>query len=147
MKVIIDSNIVFSALLNTQSTIGDILLNSQDQLEFYTCSYLREEIDTHKPRILAKTGYTEIEYREVEFLIYQQIIFFTESLITFDIWKQAVELVRDVDMDDIAFVALSLFLDIKIWTRDKKLQNGLRAKGFNNLISTQELLVYRGNEK
>ena len=147
MKVIVDSNIIFSALLNTQSTVGDILLNSQDQLEFYTCGYLREEIETHKPRILTKTGYSEIEYREIEFLIYQQLTFFTESLITFDVWKQAANLVREVDMDDIAFVALSLFMDIKIWTRDNKLRDGLKSKGFDNFISTQELLVYRGTDK
>ncbi|RMG24125.1 MAG: hypothetical protein D6730_13160 [Bacteroidetes bacterium] len=58
MKVIVDSNIIFSALLNTQSTIGDILLSSQDQLNFYTCGYLREEIEAHKPRIRIYSAYT-----------------------------------------------------------------------------------------
>ena len=147
MKVIVDSNIIFSALLNTQSTIGDILLNSQDQLEFYTCGYLREEIETHKAKILKNTGYDESEFREIELLIYEELTFFTESLITFDIWKKAADLVREVDMDDIAFVALSLFLDLKIWTGDKKLKEGLRAKGFDNFVSTQELLELRNTEK
>ena len=125
MKVIVDSNIVFSAILNSQSTVGDILLNSQNQLEFYTCGSLIEEIEEHKSRILEKTSYTETEFREITFLIYQQITF----LIPFDIWKKAAELVRDVDMDDIAFVALSIFLDIKIWTRDRQLQIGSEVKG------------------
>ena len=48
MKIIVDSNIVFSAMLNKQSVIGDVLLNSQEYFEFYTFEYLREEIANHK---------------------------------------------------------------------------------------------------
>ncbi|MDX2247192.1 MAG: PIN domain-containing protein [Bacteroidia bacterium] len=143
MKIVVDSNIVFSAFLNPMSSVGDILLNSQDQLNFFTCNYLKEEIDAHTSEILAKTGYTYSEFKEIEFLIYQRITFFTESLIPFEVWRKAADLVRDIDMNDIAFVSLSLFLDMKIWTGDKKLRNGLTAKGFNRFITTQELLQYR----
>lgn len=96
MKVILDSNIVFRALLNKRSTIGDILLNSQDQITFFTCNYLREEIDTHQPRIIELTAYTEEEFKEIQHLIYQEISFISESLIPFEVWKQAAEFVRDV---------------------------------------------------
>lgn len=34
MKVIVDANIVFSALLNTNGKIGDLLLNSNNLIEF-----------------------------------------------------------------------------------------------------------------
>jgi predicted nucleic acid-binding protein len=46
-------------------------------------------------------------------------------------------------MDDIAFVALSLFLDIKLWTGDKQLIGGLTKKGFKNIITTHEMLQLR----
>jgi len=143
MKVVVDSNIVFSAMLNRESSIGDIILNSQDAFTFYTCEYLREEINDHKEKIIEITGYDEREYSEVEFLVYKQIDFFSESTIPFEFWQKAADLVRDIDMDDISFVALSLFIDKNIWTGDKPLITGLAKKGFKNIITTQEMLQIR----
>jgi predicted nucleic acid-binding protein len=143
MKIIVDTNIVFSAMLNKQSVIGDMLLNSQEQFEFYTCEYLREELANHKSKIMGLTGYDDLTYHEIEFLLYNQLTFFSEALIPFEYWQTAANYVRDVDMDDIAFVALSLFLDFKLWTGDKRLREGLLQRGFKNCISTQELLQLR----
>lgn len=143
MIVAVDSNIVYSAILNTEGRIADILLNSQEQFVFYTCEYLREEIEDHKTKIMKAAEYDEKKFAETKYLIYNSLKFFTESVIPFEFWKKATDLVRDVDMDDIAFVALSLFLDIKLWTGDKKLRDGLASKGFANCISTQELLAIR----
>ena len=38
MKVAVDTNIVFSAILNTNSKIGDILMNSESIFEFRRCN-------------------------------------------------------------------------------------------------------------
>ena len=143
MKVVVDSNIVFSAMLNPESSIGDIILNSQDTFSFYACEYLREEINDHKDKIIKLTGYSEREYDEVAFLIYKQVDFFSESTIPFEFWQKAADLVRDIDMDDIPFVALALFLDLKLWTGDKLLIGGLTKKGFMNILTTQEILQLR----
>ncbi len=143
MKVVVDSNIVFSAMLNKESNIGDIILNSQGVFNFYSCDYLRGEITEHKDKIIKIAGYTEREYNEVQYLVYKQIDFFSESAIPFDFWQKAANFVRDTDMDDISFVALSLFLDIKLWTGDKILTAGLVKKGFQNIITTQEILQIR----
>ncbi len=40
MKIIVDTNIVFSAILNSNSRIGKILLNSKEHFQFFTCNYL-----------------------------------------------------------------------------------------------------------
>lgn len=140
MKIIVDSNIVYSGILNTQSTIGDILLNADEVIEFYTCEYLREEIENHQEAILKATGYDGSELHEVQFKFYAKLTFFAEALLPFEYWQQAADFVRDVDIDDIAFVALSLFLDAKLWTGDKRLREGLLKKGFQNLIATQEIV-------
>lgn len=102
MKVVVDSNIVFSAMLNPESSIGDIILNSQETFTFYGCEYLREEINNHKDKVIKIAGYDEREYDEVEFLIYRQIEFVTERAIPFEFWRQAGDLVREVDIDDIS---------------------------------------------
>ena len=38
------------------------------------------------------------------------------------------------------FVATALFIDGFLWTGDKKLARGLRKNGYNNIITTSELL-------
>lgn len=51
MKIVVDTNIIFSALLNSSSTIGDLLFNSDKHFEFYTSSYMRYEIQKHWDRL------------------------------------------------------------------------------------------------
>jgi predicted nucleic acid-binding protein len=130
-------------MLNPQSAIGDVILNSQDIFIFYTCQYLKEEIDTHKGKIIKIARLDEVIFEEIKLLIYQPIHFFDEASIPFEYWQKAAHLVRDIDMKDIAFVALSLFLEQKIWTGDKPLLFGLAKKGFDNVITTREILQIR----
>ncbi|MFN7119446.1 MAG: PIN domain-containing protein [Saprospiraceae bacterium] len=143
MKIIIvDTNIVFSAILNAQSNIGEILFNNNEKLEFYSSEYLREEIDRHRARILELAKTTETQVNEVIFQVYKQISFISDQQIPFSIWAASAPLVRDIDMDDLPFVALTTYLDGKLWTGDVKLLNGLRAKGYHNCITTEELLEW-----
>uniref|UniRef100_UPI00404A30D1 PIN domain-containing protein n=1 Tax=Flavobacterium sp. TaxID=239 RepID=UPI00404A30D1 len=43
-KIIVDSNIIFSAILNVNSQIGQILLTSRHSYDFYSPKYVRDEI-------------------------------------------------------------------------------------------------------
>lgn len=43
MKIVIDTNIIFSTLLNSNSNIGDLIFNSGKLFEFYSCNYMRYE--------------------------------------------------------------------------------------------------------
>ncbi len=54
-------------------------------------------------------------------------------------WLTPIDLVKDIDPDDIVFVALSLYLEAYLWTGDKVLYKGLKAKGFNRVINTQDI--------
>ena len=47
---------------------------------------------------------------------------------------------RDIDEDDTVYVALTLALNNTLLTRDKPLADGLRAKGFMNVILIDELI-------
>lgn len=142
---IVDSNIIYSAFLNTNSTIGDLLINSKQEFEFYTPSYLKEEIENHKEKIKDYTKISEEYFQDLRSIIFSNIIFLTDSLIPFRVWREASRLVRDVDPDDIAYVASSLHFEKSIWTGDKELYNGLIAKGYSKVISTQELFELRSS--
>ncbi len=59
MNIVVDTNIVFSAILNTDSKIGDLIMNSNELFEFETVTYLREEIDNHRGKLIEISGLTE----------------------------------------------------------------------------------------
>lgn len=40
MKIVIDLNIVFSAILNTKSKIGQLIINGSKYFDFYTVGLL-----------------------------------------------------------------------------------------------------------
>jgi predicted nucleic acid-binding protein len=143
VKFVVDTNIAFSAILNTESTIGDLVMNSRGVLEFHACDTLRSELKKHRPKLLELSNMSEEQLDQSIFQITSCLTFTNEALIPFDFWAKAANLVRDVDMNDIAFVTLAEFLGIKLWTGDKELMKGLARKGYTNFITTDELYKLR----
>ena len=43
-KIIVDTNIIFSCLLNSQGKIGDLIFNSENIFDFYSNQYMRFKI-------------------------------------------------------------------------------------------------------
>lgn len=111
MIIIVDTNIVFSAILNTKSVIGDILLNSSDKFQFLSCHYLWEEIDNHWNKLLKVSKLEEHYLLESQRIIYKNVNFIDEAQISKEYRKRAFELVKDIDINDIAFVALNESLE------------------------------------
>jgi predicted nucleic acid-binding protein len=52
VKIIVDANIVFSAILNTNGKIGDLLINSNKLITFIAPDFLRKEITKHQSKML-----------------------------------------------------------------------------------------------
>jgi len=50
-KVIVDTNIIFSCLLNFQEIIGDLIFNSEIVFDFYSNEYMLYEIHNHWERL------------------------------------------------------------------------------------------------
>jgi len=57
---------------------------------------------------------------EAEYRLCKNITFIYEEQITQKCWIEASELVKDVDMDDIQYVAYAKQFRCKIWSGDKK---------------------------
>jgi predicted nucleic acid-binding protein len=138
MKIIVDTNIIFSAILNSQNTIGQLLLRP-NQLQFYSPHFLQIEIQNHFQRIKKITKLEDSELNELIDILYTKIHFISEELIPKACLFEAEKLTSDVDFDDVLFVALAIHLNCKLWTGDKILSDALIKKGFEEFISTQEL--------
>jgi predicted nucleic acid-binding protein len=48
MRIVVDTNVIFSALINSNSTIPEIILAPYSRFKFYTPEFLFEELDNHK---------------------------------------------------------------------------------------------------
>ena len=138
-KIIIDSNIVFSALLNINSRIGQILINGHKYYDFFSPEYIRFEIFEHKERIQFLAKLTDNKFLETYELIIRNIVVLNHTLIPIECYKRAEELCKSIDIDDTVFVAVAEFIKGKLWTGDLKLIKGLTDKGYKRLIKTDEL--------
>lgn len=143
MKIIVDANIVFSGILNSNGKIGDLLINSQKHFDFIAPDFLRSEIYKHHPRLSKISGMTIEQVREAEFQIFKDITFISEEQIKEATWLAAEKLVADIDPKDTHYVAYSKHFRCKIWSGDKQLIRGLAKKRFTNFISTDELFSRR----
>ena len=146
MKIVVDTNIIFSALLNTNGTIGDLLFNSKGVFEFYSCNYMRYEIDKHRKKLQSISKLSDKQLEESCSKIIGRINFINEELIPVRIWISSNKLAEDIDAYDVDFIALTRYLKGRLWTGDKELYNGLRKKGFNLVVTTSELAQLRKAE-
>jgi predicted nucleic acid-binding protein len=147
VKFIVDANIIFSGILNTNSKIGDLLINSKGYFDFISADFLRTEIRSHYQKLIKISGFTIEEIHEAEFQLYKDILFISEEQIKISHWFAAETLVADIDPKDTHYIAYSKQFRCKIWSGDKKLIKGLAAKGFTNFITTDELYELRESKK
>ena len=139
MRIVVDTNIVFSAILNTNSKIARILLQPRAKNHFYSTEQLIIEIEKHKGKLKAFTSYTDSELDKMIRLITNKIRFINVKLIPLNIYAVAENLTEDVDIDDTEFVALTEHLKGKLWSGDKELILGLKSKKWMKFIGTDEL--------
>lgn len=132
--VVVDTNILFSALLVAQSTWAEVILNDAEHT-FVICEAVVVELFEHKERIV------QISKLPIESVIaayhdlLRTVTLYKENWIAPENWRRAYALCTDVDEDDTPHVALALELNALLWTGDRRLKAGLQAKGFDRFFA------------
>lgn len=139
MRVVVDTNIVFSAILNTNSKISKIILQPKSKLNLYSTDQLQYEIAEHWAKLRKISKYSEIDLHRTSTLIISKIKFISVQLIPKNLFIAAEKLTNNIDIDDTEFVALTDHIQGKLWTGDKELIKGLKKKNWEKLVSTDEL--------
>lgn len=139
VKIVVDTNIIFSALLNPNGRISEILLNSFDIFAFSSPSFLISELEHHKEKLLKLSGYQQGELEFLQRILFRKVDFLDVEFIQESTWLEAIKLTEDIDEFDAPFIALALELKCHLWTGDKKLSKGLKAKGFDFVLNTEEM--------
>lgn len=86
MKVVVDTNIIFSAVLNSKGNIGNILFNSGNTFQFFSCAFMLAEIKNHWEKIKLISGLEESVIEKSLSNVLKNINFISEDSIPSEIW-------------------------------------------------------------
>jgi predicted nucleic acid-binding protein len=131
--VVVDTNILFSALVSRRSRIRETLL-VEAGLSFCCPRFIFSELFKHKERVVAATDLSEAELLDALNSLFAHMQFVDESTILVGDWVEARRLCSGIDEKDTPFVALAIHLNARLWTEDNELKTGLRARGFNSFF-------------
>ena len=129
-RVVVDTNILFAALLHQQARLREIILTDPVH-RFFSPRFVMVELFKHKERIAVATELTGEQLLECLNELLGRITFIEEGAIPIGTWMEGRRLCADVDRKDAPFVTLTLHLDGRLWSDDAELKNGLLAQGFD----------------
>jgi len=131
--IVVDTNLIFSALVNKNSKIATFLLQPNQTLVMPKFGFV--ELFKHKEKICKVSKHSPDEILEILYELIRHIDFFNEDTLSVNALQSAWELVKDIDPKDMLFVALTLEMNGLLWTGDVKLRKGLENKGFDLLFT------------
>jgi predicted nucleic acid-binding protein len=116
MKLIVDANVLFSALIKDSIT-AEILLS--DKLQLYTPEFIIREFEKHKNTIIAKTHRSKESFEEIQDILKEVInIIPKEEYMLF--YNEA--LLISPDKNDAMYFALAIKYGCAIWSNDAKIK-------------------------
>lgn len=135
MNIIIDANVLFSALIK-DSTTRQIIL--EYERFFLFPAYIFTELEKHKSELLRKSEMDEKEfYGLLEIIIRKVIIIPDKILIPYK--EKAFEIIKDIDPDDVLFIACALaYPSSIIWSDDKELKKQSKIR----IATTKDIIRF-----
>ncbi len=140
MNLVVDTNIIISALITPRGTISKLLFQDLAGSQLISPYFLFEEIINNFEKILRLTKHLDEDLKELFYICIKHIDFIDNDLITIENQIKAYELVKNIDKKDLLFVARSIQTGFTLWSGDLKLVHGLRNIGFTNTIQTKEII-------
>lgn len=134
MKLVIDTNILISALLKKGVTRRLLLSSSH---EFHSPDYLQSEMEHHFDMLKERSGLT---MRNLQILV--NLLLAEVDITPFKEYKDhlrnAMDLLGGSDVKDVPFLALAMAKNIQIWSDDQDFQQQDRV----NVLTTNEVIQH-----
>lgn len=80
MIIVVDTNIIISAILKPDGVIGLKFIYPPEKVIFIAPEYLKKEIWKHKDRIKKIGNFTEQDFEEIISIIFSKINFYSEDI-------------------------------------------------------------------
>jgi predicted nucleic acid-binding protein len=129
MELIVDANILFSALIKNSLTVE---LMFDEQLKLFTADFIVLEFFKYEKEILKKTHRTSEQFIQIMHTL-QEVITVVPEEEYLDFMKEAEKI--SPDPKDMMYFALALKLKCGIWSNDKK----LKEQKIVNVYSTDQV--------
>ena len=131
MKLVVDANVLFSALIKDSVTRR---LFFEERLDIHAPEYLFEEFAEHKDEIIQKAHRSEAEFWEVMDILKSRI-----SVVPVSEFGKCMEKAKEVppDKDDAIYFAVAFAIDGAIWSNDRRLKSQKAVR----VLSTEEILA------
>ena len=131
MDLIIDANIIISALIPPKSEIYNLIFFKD--IKLYAPEFLSDEINKYKEEILEKS-----ELPKDEFYLFLALIISRINFVSFKEFKELIQKAKEISYDpkDIEYLALALKFKCAIWSNDKD----FKKQSVIKIFSTSELL-------
>lgn len=125
MELVVDANILFSALIKDSFTAK---LFFKDRLRLYTSEFIIDEFHKYEELILKKTKRSPEEFAEI-FSTLQEII----RVIPEEEYVSFIDEAKRISPDekDVAYLALAMKLNCALWSNDKALKDQEAVKVFS----------------
>lgn len=130
--VVVDTNVLFSALLGGSGRFAELLLGSEHR--FCAGETLLVELFRHKEKIVSLSRLPEDDVVRLYSILMRRLELYREELIPPEHRAAAYELCREVDEADTPHVALALALNAVLWTGDRRLKEGLKQRGWDHFL-------------
>lgn len=118
MKLVCDTNVVFSALITGGKT-RELILG--DQIDLYAPEFFFTELENHRPDIEAKSKLSEDQFGTLLTNLFKDTAVVPKQEFS-DELSTASELIGGTDPDDVPFLALALHLNADVWSDDTDFQ-------------------------
>ncbi|MBI2110045.1 putative toxin-antitoxin system toxin component, PIN family [Candidatus Woesearchaeota archaeon] len=130
MQVVLDTNILFSALIRDSKTRKLIL---EYEGIFLFPEYIFEEAKKHKDEIFRKSRMSADEFNELLALILRKVNIVPSEVLE-PHRQEAYLIVKDIDINDALFVACALaYKGSIIWSNDADLKKQSRIRVINTM--------------
>ncbi len=117
LRLVLDTNIILSAMINKKSTIRDILVS--DKITFLLPALVLEEILEHKDLLRNKTGLSKKEIFFTLFYLLSKVKIVKKEAFSENLEK-AKNIMEKIDIHDSEFLALALSIENDgIFSNDK----------------------------
>lgn len=134
LKLILDTNIIISALISNKSTIRDILIS--DKTIFYMPELVLVELLKHKELLCSKTGLSKKEVFFTLFYLLSRVEIVRKEAFSENLEK-AKNIMEKIDIKDSEFLALALSIDNEgIFSNDKHFDSsGIKRWTVDELVN------------
>lgn len=141
MNIVVDSNIIISLLIKADGVIFDLFDQLSESHDLYISDTTLTEIFNHQKKIIRLSKLSDESFETLKALAIQKVTIIPSLSIPDDLHIKSYKLVEHIDPNDFVFVATAIFVNGSLWTGDKKLYQGLKSKGFNAIINTNEVKI------